>query len=242
MDKDLRISLYIRGYEEGQKEAWTEIKSLIKRYEGWDLRSRIESKLGTLYQDVASKKVELEYDPARLMVTEEKPEKPPRDEDVDWDESFYLVIEDKPRRSMYAFKELVEKGYHGLCITTEFPEKLKKSHQLPEENILFIQLQKNNYNSNATVGCIRCSPGNLTNLSTKIGDFLKKNSPPIILFHGLHSITLTNDINKVLIFIDWLKDLVHNSEGFLLTSISRSDFTEDQVGRFKVHFDDVIND
>ncbi len=241
MDKDLKILLYIKGYEEGQKEAWKDIKRLIKRHDGWDLRSRIESKVGTLYQDIASKKAELMDDPTLLEFDDEQQEEP-KEEDVEWDESFYLVIEDKPSRSMSAFKELVEKGYDGICISNEFPMKLKNRYDLPDEKVLFVQLQKSNYGSNATVKCIRCSPANLSNLSAKIGDLLKNRSEPIILLHGVHTLTLHNDLNRVLSFIDWIKGKVHSDEGFFITSISSSDFSKSEIGRFKGHFDGVIYD
>ncbi len=240
MDKNQKISLYIKGYEEGQKEAWTDIKRLIKRHDGWDLRSRIESKLGTLYQDLASKRAELMDDPALLGLDEREREEPQESDEVDWDEAFYLIIEDKPSKSMLALKELVENGYQGLCISNQFPNKLKKKYELPDENITYIQLQKSNFGSDKS--CIRCSPNNLTNISTKIGGFIEKHSPPAIVLHGVHSLTLTNEINTVLSFIEWIKDRVHKNDGFLLTSISNSDFTDEEIGKFKGYFDEVIYD
>lgn len=246
MKKDLRVKLYLKGYEEGQKEAWKEIKRLTKSHDGWDLTSRIESKIGTLYQDVAAKKAELIEDGSLMEIDDEKKGKENRERDINWDGRYYLMIEDSPQKCIATLDALVQNGYKGLVISTESPSKLKYKYGLPDTDLSYILLQKSNFGlgKNETSKSKVCSPSNLNNLSSAIGHFIKESSDkkPVIVLHGLGNISLYYDLNKVLKFIDWIKEKLDPKEGYLLASIPHSEYQTQELGKFKGHFDEYIDD
>ena len=145
---------------------------------------------------------------------------------------------------MLALKELVENGSEGMCISIDFPGKLKERYGLPDEKIFYIQLQKGKYTygTKYSVQYAQCSPGNLSSLSTKIGDYLKDSTRPVVILHGLQSITMHNDISKTISFIEWIEGKVHDKDGYFIASISDTEFSEEDLGKIKGYFDEVITD
>lgn len=264
MDKEEKIELYLKGYEEGQKEAWSNIKSMASRYEGWELKSRIESKLGTLYQNLDAKRAELKEDPQELILEDEESggeeavevggeeELAAEEESVeeegmedktaerkDWKRGCsYLLWEKNPDSGITSFKDLVEEGNKGLCISREYPEKIINRYELPKDEIQFVQLSKSSmgYSSSEEIRWSRKSPANLSSLSAKIGGFLRDNEG-VVFMHGVPNLLFYNTFNKVLDFLSWAKDKIQNRNAYLLISVDESALEEDQVNILRGEFD-----
>ena len=50
----------------------------------------------------------------------------------------YLIYEDKSDITFKMFKELVDSGSPGLCITTVYPQKLKKMYGMGEADVFWL--------------------------------------------------------------------------------------------------------
>lgn len=244
MDQEKKIELYLRGYEEGQKEAWSKIKHMVSRFEGWELKSRIESHIGTLYQDVKSKKVDLRDDPSPLLFEEPELDTQKIDNDIEVDLSngeSLLIIEDDPIQSIKKFLTLVSDKRNGLFISRDSPEKIIKRFEFGS-NISFIWLSKSSRKdfSELEYHIKTVSPSNLQKLSSHIGNFLKSSDEGVIFISGVPSIINYTDFNKLQKFIGWTLDNVSEKNGYLICSIPKSSIKEKRLGILKTEFDIVV--
>lgn len=244
MDQEKKIELYLRGYEEGQKEAWSKIKHMVSRFEGWELKSRIESHIGTLYQDVKSKKVDLRDDPSPLLFEEPELDTQKIDNDIEVDLSngeSLLIIEDDPIQSIKKFLTLVSDKRNGLFISRDSPEKIIKRFEFGS-NTSFIWLSKSSRKdfSELEYHIKTVSPSNLQKLSSHIGNFLKSSDEGVIFISGVPSIINYTDFNKLQKFIGWTLDNVSEKNGYLICSIPKSSIKEKRLGILKTEFDIVV--
>jgi len=244
MDQDEKMELYLRGYEEGQKEAWSSAKYMISRYDGWDLKSRIESKLGTLYQAVKSKRVELRDDPSPLVIEKDE-DLDPLEADVKSDipllkgESL-LFFEDRPEDSFKKFLELVSEDRGGLIISRDAPDKLIKRTDFPHDTS-FIWLSKSSGKdfSHIEQNTFTISPTNLQKLSSQVGNFLKNSDEGVIFITGLPSMVNYLGFNKMQEFISWVLDRVSERDGFMICSLPEKSIKQKKLGILKAEFDKV---
>lgn len=249
MDQEKIIEIYLKGYEEGQEEAWSNIKSLVSKHDGWELRSRVESKIGTLYQDIEYKKSELRRNPQSLQLDleENQEEEEEVEEQVErelpkWNISdSHMIIEPEPNKGFDEYKRLNQEGYKGLVITRNPPSKILNRYELDGENTKFIWLSKSGSPKSDEIDVERISPSDLSGLSSNIGVFLKNTKNGIVFLSGVPYLNNFSDNNKVLNFISWIKDRITEHEGFYLLSISGSAVDKKFLEKVKGEFDEVID-
>jgi len=240
MKKEKKISLYLKGYEEGQEDAWSEIESLLSKYEGWELRSRIESKIGTLYQEVEAKRTELKENPGILSPKKVPPDEPtPPEKEIPWNKGdAYLFVENKPAESIKEVVDIVERGASALLILREDPEKIIEQFDMPIDDCRFIWLSRskgsNDFEDDLTVEKI--SPSDLSGLSNAIGSYLKSNQKGVVFLSGIPLMTNYNEENKVLRLLNFSRDKVTENEGCLVASISPDAFEEKFFEKIKGEF------
>ncbi len=251
MDQEKVIEIYLKGYEEGQEEAWSNIKSLVSKHDGWELRSRVESKIGTLYQDIEYKRSELRRNPQSLQLDLDLDEEEKEEEEVEeeiekelpsWSISdSHMIIESKPNKGFDEYKKLNQEGYPGLVITRDPPSKILKRYGLDGENTIFIWLSKSGSPKTDEIEVERISPSDLSGLSSNIGVFLKNNKNGVVFLSGVPYLNNFSENNKVLNFISWVKDRITEHEGFYLLSISGSAVDKKFIEKVKGEFDEVID-
>jgi len=248
MDQEKLIEIYLKGYKEGQEEAWSNIKNLVSKHDGWELRSRVESKIGTLYQDIEYKRSELSRNPQSLQIDledekEEKEEEHIEKELPSWNiTDSHMIIESKPKKGFHEYKKLNSEGYSGLVITREPPSKILNKYELNAKNTKFIWLSKSGSSNNENIEVKRISPSDLSGLSSDIGVFLKNYDNGIVFLSGVPYLNNFSEPNKVLNFISWIKDRITDHEGFYLLSISGSAVEEKFLEKVKGEFDEVIRE
>lgn len=244
MDEDKRIKIYIEGYKEGQKEAWKDIESLISRYDGWDLKSRVESRIGTLYQEVESKREELKEDPEMISFEEKETERgeiPKRD--LPWySGDAYLFIENRPKEALAVLSEVIRSGIPIIFIVRESPDKvlseLEDTSSLVEgSKFVWLSRQHRVKEQESKVDIKRVSPGDLSGLSQIIGNFLKSNEMAVVLFSGIPFLINYNDEGKVLKLLHFIKDEIQENEGCLVTSVAGNAVDEKFLEKMKGEFD-----
>ena len=249
MDQEKIIEIYLKGYEEGQEEAWSNIKSLVSKHDGWELRSRVESKIGTLYQDIEYKKSELRRNPQSLQLDleEDETEEEDLEEQVErelpsWDISdSHMIIEPEPNKGFDEYKKLNQEGFPGMVITRNPPSKILKRYELNKDKTRFIWLSKSGSPKSDEVDVERISPSDLSGLSSNIGVFLKNNKNGVVFLSGVPYLNNFSDNKKVLNFISWIKDRITEHEGFYLLSMSGSTVDKKFLEKVKGEFDEVID-
>ncbi len=246
MEEDEKVELYLKGYEEGQKEAWSDIKSLISKYEGWELKSRIESKIGTLYQEIDSKRTELKENPGTLSMEPEEPSQEVEESaeiDIPWRPGdAYLFVEDKPSESIERLVKIIKKGTPTLFILRENPEKLIKNHQFPTDKCKFIWLSRQSGRdiSDDEVQMENISPSDLSGLSNEIGTYLKSNPKGVVFLSGISFITNYNEGKKVLKLVNFSRDKVTENNGCLVGSVSPDALEKKFLEKIKGEFNQTF--
>jgi len=241
MKKEEKIALYLKAYKEGQEEAWSEIENLVSKYEGWELRSRIESKIGTLYQEVDAKKRELKENPEKLVLEDEEPpdEPIPPENEVPWNRGeSYLFLENEPDKSIRELVDVVERGASALLVIREDPEKVIEQYDIPVEDCNFIWLSRSGrmHSSEDDIDIEKISPSDLSGLSNAIGSYLKSNQKGVVFLSGLPLMTNYNEENKILRLLNFSRDKVTENEGCLVASVSPDAFEEKFFEKVKGEF------
>ncbi|MFO7992155.1 MAG: DUF835 domain-containing protein [Thermoplasmata archaeon] len=242
MDKKKKEELYLKGYEEGLKEAWSTIKSIVSRYDGWELKSRVNGKIGTLYQDISSKRVELQDDPSILVVEDDGGEEETRGRPSIEGASTILIVEKKLDEGLSVFKELLKDGDAGICISREYPQKYQGVYGLKDMDVHYVVLSKNendSYRGDDTEWQVN-NPANLSDLSTIIGNFMKDNNGGVILLTGVQYILVYNDFKLIHKLINFVKEKINQYGGKFILSVSRSSFNDSELGILETEFEKQI--
>ncbi len=246
MTEDDRIQLYLKGYKEGQKEAWSEIKNLVSKYEGWDLRSRIESRIGTLNEEIESKRREVLEDPEILSPSESEVGEGPSKEEkkgIPWNKGdSYLFVEEKPERSIKDVSDVMRRGASALIITRKSPQKLIRSFDIPLEKAEFIWLSSssNDLNKNDNISFKKNSPSDLSGLSSKIGNYLKSKPESVVFLSNISLMTNYNDNSKVFKLINYSKDRITEYDSCLVVSLASNALEKKFFERIKSEFNQIF--
>ncbi|MFO7618458.1 MAG: DUF835 domain-containing protein [Thermoplasmata archaeon] len=123
----------------------------------------------------------------------------------------YLIKEEVPDRSYDIFKDWVTHGHQGLCITRDFPAKIRKRYGLEKTPIIWLSTS----DTENTV-----PPQNLSALFYHIENFLKKSENGILLLSGLEYLITHNSYPSVLKFIQLLNEQIAIREAVLIVPIS----------------------
>ncbi|MFP3871762.1 MAG: DUF835 domain-containing protein [Candidatus Aenigmatarchaeota archaeon] len=244
MDKDKRMKVYLKGYKEGQEEAWADIKSMLSKFDGWELKSRVESRIGTLYQEVESKKEELKENEEKLIFEEEglEEEGEKRTTDVPWRPGdAYLFVENRLKAGIEVFDQVVRGGNPILLIVRDPPSKVMDGFDdiLTGDNLKFVWLsRKKNHDEQRDENEIeRISPGDLSGLSQVIGDFFGSHERAVVLLHGIPFLLNYNDEKKVLKLLHFTHDEATENNGCVVASISGNAVEEKFLEKVKGDFD-----
>ena len=128
--------------------------------------------------------------------------------------SCYMIEEEKPDKSYKIFTQIASKGAVGLCITREFPDKIKKKYGITDNtDMLWLS---NSEAENAF------KPVELGKLLYKIEKFLEAHSNSIILFSGLEYLITQNNYSSVLKLIQLLNEQIAMRNSLLIMPVSPS--------------------
>jgi predicted hydrocarbon binding protein len=136
----------------------------------------------------------------------------------------YLVKEEVPDRSYEIFKDWVTHGHQGLCITRDFPAKIRKRYGLEKTPIIWLSTSE----TENTV-----PPQNLSALFYHIENFLKKSQNGILLLSGLEYLITHNTNQSVLKFIQLLNEQIAIKEAVLIVPISPLTMEEKDLKLFE---------
>jgi len=132
----------------------------------------------------------------------------------------YLVHEDRPNRCFYIFGDLVARGFDGVCITREFPDKLKTRYDLGSSSIFWLSNtdMENSFR-----------PKELGKLYTRLEEFISKEERSTVLLSGLEYLITQNNFISVLKMIQLLTEQVAVHDSILIVPISPSALAEREL-------------
>lgn len=136
----------------------------------------------------------------------------------------YLIKEEVPDRSYEIFKDWVTHGHQGLCITRDFPAKIRKKYGLEKTPIIWLSTS----DTENTV-----PPQNLSALFYHIENFLKKSENGILLLSGLEYLITHNTYQSVLKFIQLLNEQIALRGAVLIVPISPLTMEEKDLKLFE---------
>jgi len=133
----------------------------------------------------------------------------------------YLIKEEIPDQAFDIFVDAVRHGVPGLCVTREYPEKVRDRYSVKGTPFLWLSMdQEKSYSRD---------PSNLTQLYSDIKTFITKNKHCIVLLSGLEYLISQNDYPKVLKFLQHVNDKVAITDSTLVAPISPLTLPEPQL-------------
>ncbi len=132
-------------------------------------------------------------------------------------QKMYLIKEEDDNNCFDIFISALNKGYAGLGIIREDPNKVKEKYNLKETS--FIWLSKNNTDTP--------SETNINTLIELIKEFILKSEKSVILIENLNYLFTQNTFDDMKSTIHSLKDLISQNNCIIILSINTS-ITKDE--------------
>ncbi len=132
----------------------------------------------------------------------------------------YVVKERKPLLAYRMFEGSIAEGSPGLCVTRQFPEKVRDAFELGETRILWLS---------HTPGKDHHNPTSIGTLATVISSFIERYKKCIVLIDGLEYLVINNGFQQVLRFVEHINEQVMQSKSTVLIPISPNAFSEQEL-------------
>ncbi|MGQ9587205.1 MAG: DUF835 domain-containing protein [Thermoplasmata archaeon] len=132
----------------------------------------------------------------------------------------YVVRERKPFLAYKLFEGNLSEGVPGLCVTRQFPEKVKGVFDLKDSRILWLS---------HTPGKDHHNPTSIGTLATIISSFIERYKKCIVLIDGLEYLVINNGFQQVLRFVEHINEQVMQSRSTVIIPISPNAFSEKEL-------------
>jgi archaellum biogenesis ATPase FlaH len=132
----------------------------------------------------------------------------------------YVVRERKPFLAYKLFEGALAEGVPGLCVTRQFPDKVREIFDLKDTRILWLS---------HTPGKDHHNPTSIGTLATIISSFIERYRKCFVLIDGLEYLVINNGFQQVLRFVEHINEQVMQSQSTVLVPISPSAFSEKEL-------------
>ncbi|OGS42161.1 MAG: hypothetical protein A3K67_01235 [Euryarchaeota archaeon RBG_16_62_10] len=132
----------------------------------------------------------------------------------------YVVRERKPFLAYKLFETNLTEDTPGLCVTRQFPEKVKESFDMKETRILWLS---------HTPGKDHHNPTSIGTLATIISSFIERYKKCVVLIDGLEYLVINNGFQQVLRFVEHINEQVMQSRSTVIIPISPNAFSEKEL-------------
>jgi len=136
-------------------------------------------------------------------------------------ETSYLIEDGDMKRTAEIFRQNISRGFSGLCISREKPDRLRYSYGL--EQVSFIWLSSNA--DAKTDDVIVMGPTSITNLSQEIDAFLAAREKSLVLFTGIEYLSTQNGFKSVINLLYLLNDKIMSGNNILIVAVNPQAFT-----------------
>jgi len=133
----------------------------------------------------------------------------------------YLVKEKKPELSYRLFEALVAQKIPGVCITRQYPERVRRERGLPEVRIIWLS---------HTPGEDFHNPTAIGTLAKVIQKFIEDNNGEgVVLLDGLEYLIINNGFLQTLMFVEHVNEFVMQRRAILLLPVSPDTLEEKEL-------------
>jgi len=147
----------------------------------------------------------------------------------------YLIVDNDHTTAFSMFVSLLKSGSTGLSISTTFPDKLKKEHDMAKAEVIW--LTDTSVADKKTINPHRLE----FEMMRMYAAFVKNNPKSAIILDGFEYLVVENGFDKVFKFIKKINDLSSVNNATLIVPIGTSSLEPDQLGTLKKEFDKVID-
>ncbi|MBS3790404.1 MAG: class I tRNA ligase family protein [Candidatus Thermoplasmatota archaeon] len=142
----------------------------------------------------------------------------------------YLIEEKTSDRSFKLFREILENEDTGLCVTRDYPDKIRKKYELEDVEMIWLS----NVDREDVI-----RPKSLEKLSLALENFLARQGD-VILLKGVEYLISNNDFKTVLHLVQSIKDQVAVNEAILMIPINPSVLEKHQMDQISGVVDGTI--
>jgi hypothetical protein len=146
----------------------------------------------------------------------------------------YLVVDNDPKMAFEMFVSVLKQGGKGLTISTTFPDKIKKEHEIAQSEVIW--LTDTSVPDQKTINPHRLE----FEMMRMYASFVKGNDNAVIILDGFEYLVVENGFDKVFKFIKKVNDLSSMNKATLFVPIGVSSLEPDQLGTLKKEFDKVV--
>jgi len=132
----------------------------------------------------------------------------------------YVVRERKPFLSYKLFENAITDGAPALCVTRQYPDKIRQSFDIGETRIMWLS---------HTPGKDHHNPTSIGTLATVISSFIERYEKCVVIIDGLEYLVINNGFQQVLRFVEHINEQVMQSRSTVLVPISPSAFSEKEL-------------
>ena len=132
----------------------------------------------------------------------------------------YIVRERKPFLAFALFENEVSAGLPGLCVTRQFPDKLRDAFNMGAARVIWLSHTPGNDHHN---------PTSIGTLATLISSFVERYERCIVIIDGLEYLVINNGFQQVLRFMEHVNEQVMQSKSNVLIPISPGAFSEKEL-------------
>jgi len=143
----------------------------------------------------------------------------------------YLIEADDAREAFQILEEHLAHGNPALCISREYPEKLRKAFHLEGAQMVWLSYEDGHGNAR--------EPTNIPLLYSEIKTFLEQTENAAFLISGLEYLVSQNNFNKVLKFVQLLSEAAAVTDSIFLLPISPGALTTREVKLLEREFRDI---
>lgn len=134
--------------------------------------------------------------------------------------SIYLIKERKPFVSYKIFEHAVSINLPGLCVTRQYPDRIKESFTLPDTKFVWLS---------HTPGKDHHNPTSVGTLATVITSFIDRSERSICLIDGMEYLVINNGFQQVLKFMELINEQVMQSDAIVLIPVNENAFSEKEI-------------
>jgi len=133
----------------------------------------------------------------------------------------YVIKEEIPDQAYDIFKDAVKHSVPCLCVTREYPEKVKDRYDIKAVPFLWLSMDQEKPYAR--------DPTNLALIYSDVKTFISENKSCMVLLSGLEYLISQNDFPKVLKLLQHINDKIAVSDSILLAPISPLTLLESQL-------------
>jgi predicted hydrocarbon binding protein len=143
----------------------------------------------------------------------------------------FLIESEDSREAFVIMEEYLAHGSPGLCITREYPEKLRKAYRLEGAQMAWLSYEEGK-------GHV-LEPTNIPLIYSEIKSFLEQTTGAVFLISGLEYLVSQTNFGKVLKFVQLLSDAAAVSDSIFLLPISPDALNPRDVKMLEREFRDI---